>query len=122
VARSVTALLADFTIESLGGSGSRDRLTLGCSFAQAIRYYLSERDSGRAGWRYPSFMSAVGSDSTAAVETHFCIEGRIWDELTDEAGRQRVTPDELLRHAVLFFVADRETGRVARRIFERVGV
>lgn len=118
----MTATIEGFTLESLGGSGSGDRLTLGCSFAQAIRYYLSERDSGRAGWRYPRFMSVAGSGPSAVDETHFRIDGKVWDELSDEAGRQGVTTDELLRHAVLFFVADRESGRVARRIFERAGV
>jgi hypothetical protein len=108
-----TLTLGELSLESLGGSATGDRRALGCSLATAIRHYLTDRDSGRPGWRHPRFdMAGLGSGRRA----EFCIEDRVWSDLVGEAAQQQVEPEDLLRHAVLLFLADRETGRVARAV------
>lgn len=106
-----TLTLGEFSLESLGGSATGDRRALGCSLATAIRHYLTGRSSSRPGWGYPRFRM---DGATSAAEVEFCIEEEVWRELTGEAAQQAVLPEDLLRHAVLFFLADREAGRVAR--------
>lgn len=54
-------------------------------------------------------------DSNSGASIEFCIEERVWNRLSCEATRQEVTPEKLLNHIVLLFVADRDAGRVARR-------
>jgi hypothetical protein len=115
----MTVALGGFSLDSLGGWAARDGRVLGCSFALAIRHYLANRSSERAGWPYPPFPMGGGSSSTAEAE--FCIDGAVWDELSSEAARQEVGAEELLRHVVLFFMADRDAGRVARRMVESRG-
>ncbi len=39
-----------------------------------------------------------------------------WGRLQSEAERQRVSIEELVSHAVLYFLADYDSGRIARRI------
>jgi hypothetical protein len=112
----MTVALGGFSLESLGGWAARDRRVLGCSFALAIRHYLANRSSGRAAWPYPPFR--IGGDSNSTAEAEFCIDETIWEELSSEAARQEVPAEELLRHVVLFFMVDRDDGRVARRMVE----
>jgi hypothetical protein len=111
----MTVALGGFSLESLGGWAARDGRALGCSFALAIRHYLANRGSGRAAWPYPPFR-IEGSGSSSTAEAEFCIDETVWDELSSEAARQEVPAEELLRHAVLFFMVDRDAGRVARRM------
>ena len=46
-----------------------------------------------------------------------------WERLRSEAERQGVSIEELVAHAILYFLADFDSGRIARRIppwaFER---
>jgi hypothetical protein len=114
----MTVALGRFNLESLGGWAARDRRVLGCSFALAIHHYLANRSSGRAGWPYPAFRVEGGSGSSSTAEAKFCIDGAVWDELSSEAAHQEVEAEELLRHVVHFFMADRDAGRVARRMVE----
>lgn len=86
----------------------------------AIRYYLAERGSGRAAWPYPRFMDRR-RDANSTAEARFCIEASVWDDLFAEAARQVVAPDDLLQHVVLFFLAERDAGRVARSVFGSMG-
>ena len=52
---------------------------------------------------------------------------RVWIDLGDfaqeaaeaEARRQGVTLEELLEHAVLYYLADLDAGRIAARVFPR---
>ena len=44
------------------------------------------------------------------------IEGVVWQELGHEAERQGVEVDELVRHALLYYLADVDSGRTARMV------
>jgi len=39
-----------------------------------------------------------------------------WSRLEDEASRQGVSVEELVAHAVLYFLADLDSNRIARRV------
>jgi hypothetical protein len=116
--RTIEMKVGDFALGLIGGP-SADGADLSRSLVQAVRYYLTDRDSGRVGWSYPSFLSEDG----AGPERQFTltVEDAIWREFTLEAARQSVSPDQLLQHAVLYFLADRDTGRLTQRILEDLG-
>jgi hypothetical protein len=117
--RTKTVALGAFSLESLGGAYRRDTATLGRSLTQAIRYYLADMDSGRAGWPYPSF----GRDANdgQVVELRVSLDSAIWDDFSKEADRQGVSTGQLVQHAALYFAADRDSGRLAQRIVSDIG-
>jgi hypothetical protein len=86
------------------------------SNASALRtaclYYLSDRDTGRPGWRAPRF--ATGSRRTPGLNVE--LDDETWRELAAEADRQGVLPEALGVHALLYFVADVDSGRLAERL------
>jgi hypothetical protein len=84
---------------------------------QAVYYYLSDAGSGRAGWAYPRLRRGV--EATApAIEVAVTVDEGTWRTFAAEAERQGVAIEELLRHALLYFAADLDGGRVAARIVD----
>jgi predicted DNA-binding ribbon-helix-helix protein len=86
------------------------------SMASALRtaclYYLADRDSGRPAWRARRFEGASQDTSGATIE----LDCTTWRELVDEAERQGVSPEALGAHALLYFLADLDSGLLARRL------
>lgn len=111
--------LGDFSVAALREAVG-PRCTLEAVARQAVYYYLSNRDSGRPGWPYPRFMSGADAARAADVMLSLRIDERAWERFVAEAGAQRVGPEQLLRHAVLFFAADVEAGHVARRMLDEL--
>jgi hypothetical protein len=78
----------------------------------AILYYLGSREEGRSGWRAPRFRD----ESKHARGEGVAVDDETWASLEAEAERQGVTPGRLAEHAVLFYLADLESGRIAERL------
>jgi hypothetical protein len=117
--RTIAVTVGEFALSSLAG-GSGESPGLSPSLVQVIRYYLADRGSDRAGWRYPGFLREDNQVSPVR-EVRFTVETAIWKEFTEEAERQAVSVDQLLQHAALYFMADRDAGRLAQRILEDLG-
>ena len=77
----------------------------------AALYYLSERDSGRPSWRVPRF-----STEQAAPGRRVQLDDDTWSALDVEAARQGVSADTLAVHALMFFLADIDSGRIGGRL------
>ena len=118
VRRTVTVAVGGFGLESLGGRSTRDSESLARPLVQAIRYYLADQGSERAGWLYPSFRRDDHREST--VEVQMEVDDATWEAFSAEADRQEVSTDQLASHAVLYFAADRDGGRIAQRLAERL--
>lgn len=116
---SLTVEIGGFGFESLGGQLTRDPEKIARPLVQAIRYYLADHESERAGWLFPNFHRDDHPGPT--IEVPIEIDDATWTEFSAEAGRQEVSTDQLARHAVLYFAADRDAGRVAQRLFEGLG-
>jgi hypothetical protein len=114
--RTVTVALGDFSLEFLGGTHKHDPDTLAGSLMQAVRYYLADKDSGRAEWSYPSFQRDGQVGERVEVEIH--SDDAVWEAFSAEAERQGVSTDQLLQHAVLYFAADLDAGRLTQRILD----
>ena len=106
--------LGEFAVEALDGTSARGVEHLRQQTAYAIRYYLTDKDSGRPEWAYPDFLRT--EDDSQKLELTLALDEDLWGSLEEEAERQGVSPELLAQHAVLYFVADREAGRVPQRI------
>ena len=78
----------------------------------AVRYYLSDADSGRVAWRVPRHPD--GADTTEVIELE--LEEELHRKLRRESKRQQVSPDLLALHALVYYLADLDSGRVAARL------
>lgn len=86
------------------------------SAERAIRVYLKDKKSPGSGWTYPSFLR--GRKPVDGVEVHLDLDVELWQELSREAIDQEVTVQQLLEHAVLYFAAEDNAGRVTERILD----
>ncbi len=81
----------------------------------ALVYYLSDRELGRAAWRVPAFL---GTAPNRGPELQVRLDEETVDALEEEAGRQQVSPERLAEHALMYFLADLDSGRVSDRLGE----
>jgi hypothetical protein len=80
----------------------------------AVAYYLADGDCGRHGWQPPRFRS---DDRGGTTELELPLPRKEWEVLADVASRRGLDLDHLIEHALLYYLADLESGRVAARIF-----
>jgi hypothetical protein len=80
----------------------------------ACLYYLADRDSGRPAWRAPKL--AAAPRPAAAVKVS--LDSATWAALAEEAERQGLAAEDLALHAVVYFLADLDSGRLAGRLEE----
>jgi hypothetical protein len=112
--RDVTLHLDEF------GHRAFERLVEGRrgSAAAAVRtaclYYLGDRESGRAAWRAPRF----APEPPLGTSLHVGLDDATWAALAEEARHQGVTVEELALHAVMYFLGDLDSGRLAGRLEE----
>jgi hypothetical protein len=111
--RSLKLALDEFGRATLEGEAARHSVSPGELVGQAIDYYLSDRDSGRAALRVPRFGR---TRATTELEVEVDVDARTWDEAETEAERQQVSLERLLEHAALYLVADIDSGAVATRL------
>ncbi len=113
--RELAVPLGDFDVAALrdaaGGS-----CTVEAVARQAIYYYVGDADGGRPGWPYPRFMRDAGPPEVPEVTLSLKVDGAAWERFERLADAQDVEPELLLRHAVLYFAADVDAGRVGDRL------
>ena len=114
--RSVTIELGEFTLDALAGEGRVEMDCVPARAVRAVRYYLNDSGSGRAEWPCPDFLRDKPDGGGETVE--LSVDEGLWDSLEQEAARQGVPAQRLAEHAALYFVADRDAGRVAQRILD----
>jgi hypothetical protein len=78
----------------------------------AVRYYLGDADSGRVAWKMPRKNSLVNPEDEIKLE----LDDDLHAELRRESRRQHVSPDMLAMHALMYYLADLDSGRAAARL------
>jgi hypothetical protein len=78
----------------------------------AVRYYLGDSGSGRLAWQAPRQLG----DRETSDPRKLALDDDLHEELRREARRQRVSPDQLAMHALLYYLADLDSGRAAARL------
>ncbi len=114
--RSVAVKLSRFAFEGLHGGDGNDAVLAPVGMADAIRYYLADRDVARPAWPYPGFLR--GSEAQEDVEIELEIDDELWRSFEAEAGRQDVSVQQLLEHAAFYFTAELNAGRITQRILD----
>lgn len=109
--------LGEFALAALVKDDPQDRdEVVARRVRRAIRYYLAEKEPERPGWSYPTFLDRDNPGKQISISLE--IDAAVWGEFELEAGQQHVAPDRLAEHAVLYFIADRDAGRVTQRILD----
>ena len=91
------------------GNGSPSKAVRAASL-----YYLRDRGSERAAWRVPNLPPPPADDGEQALFVE--LDDETWSALRREAEDQGVAPDLLALHALLYFVADVDSGRLGERL------
>jgi hypothetical protein len=78
----------------------------------AVRYYLGDADSGRMAWKMPR--KTTRADPAEEIELQ--LDDDLHAELRQESRRQHVSPDMLAMHALMYYLADLDSGRAAARL------
>lgn len=119
MSRSLMLEMDEFGVKALteladrqGGSASR-------ALGIAARYYLADSEDGLPAWRVPGFADD-GEPERRHVGVRVDVDDETWSALDREARRQRVAIGALAAHAVLYFMADMDSGRLAKRMGDSV--
>jgi hypothetical protein len=114
--RAVTVSLGRLASQAIGGGESN--VEASAHAAKAIRVYLNARGTGGAGWAYPSFLDERRGGEGIRLELR--IEDGLWRGLEEESERQHVGVSQMLEHAILYFAAEVDAGRLAEQILEQL--
>jgi hypothetical protein len=107
--RNVKLHLDEFGQESLDRFVARGDGNPAGALRTAALYYLANAESQRPAWRAPRFRSRALPDAGLKV----AFDDETWRALEEEAGRQGVEAEDLAVHALLYFLADLDSGRIA---------
>jgi hypothetical protein len=110
VAATLTLRLAPFEREALDAYGASQQVPPERVVLTAVLYYLREQHSKRETWPVPAFRRGE-PDNGSALQVELGKE--TGQALATQAAAQCVRPESLGRHALLFFLADVDSGEVA---------
>ena len=111
---SITVRLSEFAVTALVGE-ERGREPVLAALERAVWLYLNDSDTDRPGWRYPLFLR---DKVTGVTAFQLDLEPSLRDALEDEAERQEVSLAQMATHAVLYYAAELNAGRVTERILD----
>jgi hypothetical protein len=80
----------------------------------AARYYLADRGSGRVSWQPPRYLRKDARRAQAVTEVE--LDEETMEGLEEEARRHGLPADRLAEHALLYYLADLDSGRAAARV------
>ena len=110
--KSMTLHLDSFGQQALSEFADDHRDSASAVVRTASLYYLADRDSGRPAWRVPRFQR----DSPDIDGLDVDLDDDTFAALRQEAAGQGVDPSRLAEHALLYYLADLDGGRLAERI------
>lgn len=108
--RILTLRLAPFERDALDAYGASQRVPADRVIRTAVLYYLQEGHADRSTWRKQTI---DGDEPGTAIAVDVDLGEETGRALAKQAEVQGVDPEDLARHAVLFFLADVDSGRVA---------
>jgi hypothetical protein len=118
IRRSVVLRVSALCAEVLGGKKAKGSKQDPTTLERALRFYLGNRGSGQPGWVYPTFLrDEIG---TREVDLELEVDNGLWRAFRKEAARQDVSDSKLAAHAVLYYAAELDAGRIAQRIVDAV--
>ena len=119
MSRSLTLEMDAFGLEALTELAERHGGSASNVARMAAHYYLADSHDDRPAWRVPSF-GQDGEAERRQTGVPVELDDATWDALVQEARSQGVEISALAAHAVLYFMADVDSGRVAQRMEDAV--
>ena len=113
---SVEVGMGRLAFEALACVGEKRRQEPSSRVESAIRFYLSDRESGRVAWLFPAPLR--GEQAPGEVELTLSVDGDLWHSFEVEVGRQDVSLRQLLDHAAFYLLAEIGSGRITQRILD----
>jgi hypothetical protein len=107
--RDVTLHVDDFGQHALERFTRRSEGSMANAVRMASIYYLNDRDARRPAWLVPD----LAADSHPSGRLQVKLDDATWGALSEEADRQGVPTELLAMHALLYYLADIDSGRVA---------
>jgi hypothetical protein len=117
VQRDVVLNLDEFGRHALESFVRERRRSRSVAVRTASLYYLADREAGRPTWPVPRLARVRGRRGDTVTVT-IRLDERTWEVVTAEAERQEVTAETLVEHAILYFLADLDSGHIADRLDE----
>jgi hypothetical protein len=117
--RPLTLALDEFGAAAIEEQAAHYSLSPAELARRAARYYLSDLGSGRMALRVPRL--DIGGAGKRSMRLDIDLDADSWRGLDAEAKRQQVPVEALVVHAILYFLADLDSGRVSQRILEDDG-
>jgi hypothetical protein len=115
VKRTLTLTFGRFGWTSLAAAARRERRSLEELISGAAAYLRSELGTSRSSLLVPP---VAGPQPSRSSRIEVSLPAPAWQELAEEAGRQRVGLGRLLEHAALYYLAALDSGRLAARVLE----
>ncbi len=115
--RDVVLNLDEFGRHALESFVRERRRSRSVAVRTASLYYLADREADRPTWPVPRLARAGGRRGDT-VTVRIKLDASTWEVVTAEAERQEVTAETLVEHAILYFLADLDSGRIADRLDE----
>ena len=115
--KDVTLHLDEFGQRAFASLTVTRRSSADAAMRTACLYYLADRESGRPSWRAPNFVPDPSPSSTV----HVRLDNATWTALAAEARDQGVSVEKLALHALMYFLADLDSGRVAGLLEDALG-
>lgn len=115
--RHVTFSFSELAFKAL--AGDIDAADPSPRMESALLCYLGDSDSGRPAWSYPGFLRE--SETRGDVEVDLEVASDLWRRFEQEAVRQGVSIEQLAEHAIFYFAAELDAGRVTQRILDDLG-
>lgn len=106
--RSVSVRLSAFAVDALAGRSGSGSDPAPADVLRAIQFYLAQSHRQGPGWAFPAFMR--GQSPGSSVEFELDVDGALWSSLAKEAAKQKVTVDQLLEHAAMYYAAQMDSG------------
>jgi len=114
--RRVTIALSELAIGAL----RRDPdVEADARMESALRLYLGDSNGDSPAWPYPGFLR--GTEAPADTKVELELPAGLWEAFEEEAVRQGVTVEQLSEHAIFYFAAELDAGRVTQRILDQLG-
>ena len=113
MAGTLTLRLTRFERDAVDSYGASQRVPVGRLVRTAVLYYLREQPANRSTWPSPTLRH---EESDAPFMLDVDLGEETARALAEQAAAQAVEPEQLARHALLFFLADVDSGRVARAL------
>jgi hypothetical protein len=110
VTRQLVLRMDEFGRQAVDAIARRRRGSQSAAVRTASLYYLADRDADRPAWRVPAFVRDGLPKRGDGLQV--ALDDDTWRAVSEEADRQNVSGETLLRHALLYLHADLESGRL----------